>query len=243
MSNFFIKDPITSYGVILYYIDEYKNLWYLLAQRRDTIEYADYIRGRYSFANLETYFGLMTQEERQRLARYHFDDLWDDLWVDHSNKYYKESYAKAKAKFYANVDLMKSLLENTQSDVTEPAWGFPKGKMNYGESEVECAFREFKEETGLDINYLNLINMSPSQETFKGTNDKMYSTIYYIAQATEKTDIKKVYIPNSIREYTVSDEISNLRWCRVNEAMSLLVPHRQELILKTEEKILKYIVK
>lgn len=236
-----LKNPITSYGIILFHVDDAKNIWYLLAQRRDTIEYTDYLRGRYSYSNLETYFSLMTHDERNKLIRYHFDDLWDDLWVNHNCKYYKESYVKAKNKFYNNISTMKDLLLKTHTTVDEPAWGFPKGKKNLYESEVECAFREFKEETLIDLNYLNLLNIVPSQEIFKGTNGKIYSTVYYIAHTKEKIPIEKVQIIDSIRTETISDEISNLRWCRLHEAMSFLVPHRQELILETEEKILKYL--
>ena len=37
-------------------------------------------------------------------------------------------------------------------------WGPPKGTINYGESDTECAIREVKEETGLTISKDDLIN-------------------------------------------------------------------------------------
>jgi 8-oxo-dGTP pyrophosphatase MutT (NUDIX family) len=30
----------------------------------------------------------------------------------------------------------------------EPEWGFPKGRRNYNEKDIDCALREFSEETG-----------------------------------------------------------------------------------------------
>ena len=49
------KDPITSYGILLFYHDSNNQIWYLLSQRRDTIEYTCYIRGKYTIPSLENY--------------------------------------------------------------------------------------------------------------------------------------------------------------------------------------------
>jgi len=124
------NDPITSYGILLFYVDFNDQIWYLLAQRRDTIEYTDFIRGRYSQLNLEIYFRLMTSDERKRLTTYTFDELWDDLWVNHDNSFYKDMRSKAQAKYESNSSIMNTLLETTVSITTEPSWGFPKGKKN-----------------------------------------------------------------------------------------------------------------
>src|SRR6188508_2395973 len=95
--------PITSYGIILFYIDIDENIWYLICQRRDTIEYADFIRGRYTKTMLNAYISLMSQDERERILTYDFRDLWDDLWVNHDVGFYKDSFVKAKTKFDNNI--------------------------------------------------------------------------------------------------------------------------------------------
>ncbi len=46
------------------------------------------------------------------------------------------------------MDLTKILLVESWGDAV---WGFPRGKINQGESEVDCAIREVLEETGFDI--------------------------------------------------------------------------------------------
>jgi len=229
------KDPITSYGILLFYIDPNDKIWYLLAQRRDTIEYADFLRGRYSYLNLETYFKLMTQEERERLKMYTFGELWDDLWVNHDTRFYKDVQSKARAKYETHETLMKTLLEETTSTVTEPGWGFPKGKKNLRETEIECSFREFEEESKMSIDYLNLLNLPPSKEVFKGSNGKMYSTVYYIAQVDHKIPIRKMIV-NGLRTETVSEEISNLRWCTLEDALPILMPWRQKLLMDSAAK-------
>ena len=34
-----------------------------------------------------------------------------------------------------------------------PEWGFPKGRRNMHESDLDCAKREFEEETGIDESF------------------------------------------------------------------------------------------
>lgn len=229
------KEPITSYGILLFCIEN-NNILYLLAQRRDTIEYTDFLRGRYSQANLNTYFGLMTHDERDRISKYTFAELWDDLWVNHDSRFYRDACPKASLKFEAQKELVSELLKHTITTKSEPGWGFPKGKKNHFETEVQCAMREFKEETRMQIDYLNLLNMAPSTEIFKGSNGKTYSTVYYIAQANNRIPICK-FETFGIRKETISEEISNLAWCTMKEAESLLPPWRYKLLVETEQKI------
>jgi 8-oxo-dGTP pyrophosphatase MutT (NUDIX family) len=230
----------TSYGVIVFYIDDKQQIWYLLCQRRDTIEYADFLRGRYTNSLLEIYFTLMTTEERDRLKNYDFDELWNDLWINHENQFFREVKSRAKLKYQTNLDLMKKYLETTTSFKKEPSWGIPKGKKNFKETEIQCAFREFIEETKLQIEYNNLLNLAPSTEIFKGSNGKIYRTVYYIARVDEKLPINKIKT-NGIRKETVSDEVSNLKWCSLNEALLLLPTWTQKILIETEIKIRKYL--
>ena len=45
---------------------------------------------------------------------------------------------------------MKSLIDesNKNSNWIEPEWEVPKGRRNLNESDIDCALREFTEETG-----------------------------------------------------------------------------------------------
>jgi len=237
------KDPITSYGIVLFYLDENGVIWYLLAQRRDSIEYVNYVRGIYSHANLNMYFKLMTPDERHRLRNYTFDELWDDLWINHDNRFYRDGKEKAKLKFQANLKEMHKLLSNTVSFREEPSWCFPKGRKNNWENEVECAFREFREETRLTIDYLNLINILPSREVFRGSNGKVYSTVYYIARVDKRLVTQKLVVNNGLRDNTVSEEISNLKWITLIEALKILPPWRQNLLLEVDTNIKNFLKK
>jgi ADP-ribose pyrophosphatase YjhB (NUDIX family) len=241
MNTQFKIEPITSYGIILFYVDEKDQIWYLISQRRDTIEYTELLRGRYNNSILEIYFTLMTNDERDRLQKYCFDDLWNDLWINHEHQYFREAKVRAKIKFEENYDLIKKYLETTVSCKKEPNWGIPKGKRNFKETELQCAFREFKEETKLNIEYTNLLSLSPSREVFKGSNGKIYSTIYYIARIDTKLPIQKIKT-NGIRTETVSEEVSNLKWCTLNDALLLLPTWNQKVLVESEIKIRKYLL-
>ncbi len=42
---------------------------------------------------------------------------------------------------------LADLMEETNTSWIEPEWGFPKGRRNNQETDLDCALREFKEET------------------------------------------------------------------------------------------------
>lgn len=233
------ETPITSYGIILFTVKD-SELHYLICQRRDSIEYTDFIRGRYSRHHLKTYISLMTAEERYRILNYNFDELWYDLWVNHGSKLYKEIFPKAKSRFLQNYARVKELIASTESLVREPIWGFPKGKQNSRETEIQCAVREFKEESRLHIDHKNILNMPPAIELFKGSNGKMYSTFYYIARTNHKLPIRKMGL-DGIRKETISEEIRDLKWVTLKEAKQKLPLWRQRLLETTEYRIKKHV--
>lgn len=228
------NDLITSYGILLFHRSKDGEIKYLLSQRRDTIEYTDYLKGKYLYVHLQKYFSLMTDDERRRLICYNFDDLWDDLWVDHTNRLYHEMYEKAKIKFSANITTMKRLLNKTTSQTNEPRWGFPKGKRNGNEDMIACALREFCEETNLILNYSHIMSIPPAVEIFKGSNDKMYRTVYYIAQVPEEILPPRIPV-DGIRTDTISEEVYNLRWLNATQAEKVLPEYRAQLLFKMDK--------
>lgn len=191
------KIPITSYGIIAFKILPDKTIQYLLIRRKDSLGYVDFIRGKYPLNNVEYLTNMiheMTIEERNRISRQNFSTLWIDLWGDtcKSGSYQRieEKISSDKLKqlkegitisehFY-NLD---TLIANSTSTWNEPEWGFPKGRRNYMENDMECALREWEEETGYSRKNLKLIkNLLPLEEIFTGSNYKSYKHKYYIAQ-------------------------------------------------------------
>jgi len=87
------------------------------------------------------------------------------------------------------------------------------------------------------LDYHNLLNLPPSAEVFKGSNGKLYKTVYYIAQVNHKIPIHKI-TPNGIRTETVSEEISNLMWGTMKDLIPKLPVWRQKLLRESERKII-----
>lgn len=215
--------PIVSYGIILYRME--KNIpYFLLYQRRDTFEYTDFIRGIWTSENhLFNLFRSMSMEERDRIRNYTFRELWDDIWVHQECRVYKDGYQKAKKKYDAIKKKIPYILDRTDTYVLEPPWGFPKGKKNgYLEDSIKCALREFTEETRIDPNRIHIVGNFFFTENFKGSNNKFYTTHYYLAE-TDSKDLPEPYETSScIRKYTLSDEASEIKWCTMEELSSLL---------------------
>jgi 8-oxo-dGTP pyrophosphatase MutT (NUDIX family) len=78
------KNPITSFGVIIFRINPLlKQREYLMIRRKDTLGYIDFMRGKYSTQNpkyLLNMFRQMTRTEKSRILTLTFDELWMDLW-------------------------------------------------------------------------------------------------------------------------------------------------------------------
>ncbi|TPR23154.1 NUDIX domain-containing protein [Apilactobacillus timberlakei] len=56
------------------------------------------------------------------------------------------------------VNNKNEILLQKRSDFNE--WGLPGGAIEFGESSIETCKREFKEETGLDVNIIGLLGVS-----------------------------------------------------------------------------------
>lgn len=124
-------------------------------------------------------------------------------------------YIKRKNKFETsfvsdNGKRLRSLIVNTKNN--ELIWEIPKGRKNKRETVLDCAIREFKEETNVDIDmYSIMFNIKPIVESYVSANVK-YVHNYYMAY-TSKTFDPKV----SFSYDTQISEIDSIRWVNLNE--------------------------
>lgn len=118
-------------------------------------------------------------------------------------------------------DLINS--SNTQWDETE--WEFPKGKRGFQEKDLECAIREFEEETGCSRNKINIIeNLVPFEEMFIGSNHKSYKYKYFLAYYNDNENKSK-----EIDTFQKS-EASKLEWKTLDECLKSIRPYNLEKI-------------
>lgn len=238
--------PITSYGIILFTIAKNEkgkhDIYYLLIQRRDTIEYVDALRPKCPIAQLEKWFTRMTPEERCRIQRYidDFETLWHDLNLKKPSLS-DDTYRRAKKRFEENKETILSMLVSSKSDVEELSWGFAKGRKNSKETVQDCALREFGEETCLSTKPLRPFTIESVREDFKGSDGRDYATNYFLYETFTKLPIVYTVSGSPIpgREKTISNEVNDMKWCTIEEACNLLNPRRRELLTQVDSFIRK----
>jgi len=189
------------------------NIKFLLIQRKHSLSYIEFIRGRYNELEtneIKSICELMTKHELESIKTKSFEELWDNLWkATAKNKLYNKEMLNSKTKF--NYLKNNNILDNLQTTYDYPEWGFPKGRRNKTENNYECAVREFIEETNLD-NFNVFSRINSIEEVFTGTNNINYKHIYYIAYSEEEN------LYYSLDNY----EIGNIGWFSLDEILLLL---------------------
>ena len=246
--------PITSYGILAFKVNksseddkydknetltnilksefifdknnEYPKIKFLMIQRKDTIGYIDFIRGKYK--DLSTCLNEMTKAEKYNVMTKTFDELWNNLWVCNktNENFYRQEYTQAKNK-YNKLDIHKLLKGNSDSPYRYAEFGFPKGRRNILERNLSCAEREFFEETGYDNSSYEFIKNYPMiEEQFTGSNGIVYKHVYYLVKMKDDY-VKKT--PNIDLDNTVQiGEVQNLGWFTHDECIALIRPYDEE---------------
>ncbi|MCL2800071.1 MAG: NUDIX domain-containing protein [Endomicrobia bacterium] len=105
-------------------------------------------------------------------------------------------------------------------------WGFPKGHIEEGESEAETARREILEETGIkNIEFVDgfrqeaVYIIDGTRADTKGKPAQKHS-VYFLAKALEE--------PSK----NIDDEISEIGWFNLENAVNILSFDNQKEILK-----------
>jgi hypothetical protein len=163
------------------------NIKFLLVQRKNSLGYLEFIRGRYNINNIELITKLllqMTPEEIIDIVNNDFDYLWNKLWDINNikNKYHYKEYISSKEKFYQLKLKHNDLLSNFKTLFNFNEWGFPKGRRELYESDLICAIREFEEETNItENNYFLFDKCNSIKENLVGTNGIDYTHNYFVA--------------------------------------------------------------
>lgn len=223
------KQPIISCGIIL--IDnpsipvDPDAIKVLMVRRKHSMAFTEFIRGKYEQDNIEfikTLISNMTYEEHELLRTLSFDDLWTNHWGvgrdHHSNEY---EISKEKFNHLIIQDLIGSL------GYDESEWGFPKGRRQHRESDINCAIREFSEETNIQKDQYILCKNLILEETFIGTNSIEYKHVYFICLAKSTLKIKYLMTDEQSRE------IAQIAWKSLNDCEKTTRPHyiqRAELL-------------
>ena len=259
------KMPITSIGFIAFTnnnhnhnsnnISDDKNIGtknkfkFLMIRRKDSLGYVDFLRGRYKVNNLEYLQNMineMTNDEKHRLLNKGFDELWTNLWGCDLGMNNRGEEKLSRDKFNnlrngINIDNkfinLENIIKKSNTNWIEPEWGFPKGRRNNSEKDLDCAIREFEEETGYLYDDLNIIhNILPFEEIFIGSNYKSYKHKYFLAHIEPDKEPQIKY---------QETEVSKIEWKTIEECISSIRYYNLEkidLIKKINEILYKYTI-
>jgi len=243
------QEPIMSYGIICY---NKKTKKFLLIQRRHSIAYVDFIRGKYSFDDIKFLYMLlenMSVDERNNLLTKNFDELWRHLWIGMGTEssyivpYRNNELKKSRNMFeifndglYINNQSysLKSIIDDVKHIKNIVEWGFPKGRRNKNESDIVCAVREFKEETNMIINKYD-IESSKNHcfrnkfiEEFIGSNGISYKYIYFVYITTDSPE--ELYINKDNLDQIF--EVGDIGWFSYEDAIKKIKCRRKRGILR-----------
>ena len=241
------KMPIISYGIVVFRHSS-RGIEYLMIRRKDSFGYIDFVRGKYSQNNLyqiQKLIDEMSIDEKRRILSDNFNDLWVSMWGDTvSLKYKNEEFISSKkietirnGIHLDNRDIcLKDLVDNSKTLWKETEWEFPKGRRNNKEKDLDCALREYEEETGISKDKITVIeNIIPFEEIFIGTNQKSYKHKYFLAYMEEMDD-------TSLSNYQVT-EVSKVEWKTFYECVESIRPYnleKKELIININKVLQEY---
>lgn len=154
-------------------------------------------------------------------------------------------YASSKQNFETLRDRqilnLYEIIKNTHPTYDSPEWGIPKGRRTRNETNIECAIREFIEETGYAQNELTIFDkVHPLIEDIVGTDGIRYRYIYYVA------------LLHSDRNPSISNlkksqlcEIGDVGLFTIDEMLQKIRPHhtnRKQIILSLCSNIVKFMI-
>ena len=207
---------------------------FLMVQRKHSLGYIEFMRGRYNVENINNIKYLLEQmspEEIQAINSKNFDFLWNMLWNNNpistnsigKKRHYKE-YILSKQKFYELKMNKNKILSTVKPTYNFNEWGFPKGRRENYETDIVCAMREFEEETYFNENdYSILDELNIIKENLIGTNGINYRHNYFLAIMNNQ------YISGKENK-----EIGDIKFMNQDDCISIIRPyhHNKQLIIK-----------
>ncbi len=225
-----------SYGIACTRLQD-NRLRALMVRKRYTYAYSIFVHGRYSSTDRAAMIKLfcgMTVDEKYDILSLNFNQMWYRIWLNNVNR--KPSYFHAKNKFESifvadNGVLLNKLISATTHGTL--LWELPKGhKNNKLETDVQCAVREFSEETLIaKSSYKLWLNASRAQSYID--DGIKYTNTYFFAYTKHNIEPR---INFSARQQI--EEISDIAWMDIEEIRRVDVTGR---LIPTIRPIFNYI--
>jgi 8-oxo-dGTP pyrophosphatase MutT (NUDIX family) len=200
-----------------------KNIKFLMIRRKHSLSYIEFIRGKYDINNMDQLIKLfkhMSPEEIDKISKNDFNYLWSNLWKKTSNnKLFQKEYKQSKELFEKLILFGKiTSLIKIKPLFDSPEWGFPKGRRNLFEKNIDCALRELEEETTIKSEDVDILNkISNVVEQYVGSNNIEYRHIYYLSFMDDETYGEDYF--NLVCNIESNCEVSCVKWFTWDEAV------------------------
>ena len=213
------KKPVLSCGIICFFKDgtprpSEDDIQVLLVRRKDSMSYVEFIRGKYKPSDplyIRSLVRGMTVKEHNKLLTLSFYELWTDMWVTKKVYSHRQEYEKSYRRFKECIGGVRAYIRTIIHKNVDPEWTFPKGRPHSNERDIDCAMREFEEETGIKSTRLCMISEKSLKEVYTGTNGIVYETHYFIATVDEDSPSVK-----STNRHQI-EEVSDVAWISPKE--------------------------
>lgn len=187
----------------------------LMIRKRNTYAFVDFAFGNYSNndGSIMKLLNNMTPLEKLIILSNNFQYIWYHVWA---NAVIDKSYYGAKYKFDStflvdNGMRLRRLITNSVNG--KLIWEPPKGrKKNRSESDIQCAVREFTEETGISKKNYRIIPQKNIKCSFVD-NNVMYTNIYIVAIISPSNSDVKL----SFKNLDQVREVDDIQWLNINQ--------------------------
>jgi len=162
-------------------------------------------------------FGESRYKTEEMVSREKFNQLKSGVYM---NKTQPNMFVQSCAPTFT----LETIINECPTKWDEPEWGFPKGKRNYNENDVDCALREFYEETGIKSRNMTFVvsNLAPYEEIFMGSNYKSYKHRYFLMYVDYNTSVAEKM--TDVDKF----EVSKVEWKSFNECLGAIRPYNLE---------------
>ena len=238
------RHTISSYGIICHRVKvdfETRSVSpeYILVQRKDSIAFVEFVRGKYDPADMryicDTLIGEMTLDEQERLKVHSLHRLWAQVWGSRASACPSAAQRNEIASSTRAYDALcaslgpggiPALVDSVDKHAREHAWGFPKGRKSGTETDVACAVREFQEECNVDPRHIHVYDIPSYEEVFEGGNGVLYRHVYFLARMVDMRAAPAEHpAPGSLQ----AQEVGAVAWFRYNSMCTKFRDHQSRL--------------
>ena len=170
------------------------------------------------------------QKKEYYLAENKFNSLRDGYYLENNRIIIQSSQSSQSSSEDSDLQRdyfsLNTFIENSNTKWNKPEWGFPKGRRNLKESNLDCSKREFMEETGLQSSQFTVFyNLNTLEEVFLGTNHMPYKNIYYIGYVEDP-----VSLSINTKKHCQASEISELGFFNLDTCLEKIRPYNRQKI-------------